>query len=189
MEAADYAASRGLTKGRVSQLKAEGLLATVPHPDGGRRYLVDAEKSDLLRTARGHSAAATSPVVNFDQARRAASIELDLKQADLDFRLARNEKQLGTLVSLTKVEAELTDAARRIQDRVRSAARNQSDRLAVETDPRVIAELLDRAIIEAFTSAANDLEDELDAEAAQIEAETLAAMTAEEADPDPPAQP
>lgn len=177
MTQTEFAARHSVGKPAVSAWKKKNLLVFVPDPDRPGKVLVDAELSDKLVRAtidptRGRprtgdqiaaDAAAEASAAPAPRAPALSGIEaarLEEMQERTRRRKIETEQLLGTLVSLAEFERQASELGRRCREGVHAAIRQVSERLAAETDPRVISTLLATEVDAVFDRLAADIEAE-----------------------------
>lgn len=180
MNKSEFAKRRGVRPSAVSNWIKRDLIVFADDPARPGKRLVDAEKSDILVSAsvdqtrgRPRSADVTqveasdaepaSPHAALPAARpiqmggtEAARLE-DMRERTLGRRI-ENEKAMRNLVALADVERQAADRGRMIRERVQNVVRAQAERLAAETDPRVIASLLSAEFDQLFERIADEIE-------------------------------
>lgn len=175
MSQTEFAARHKVGKSAVSNWKRRRLLVFAPDPDRPGKQLVDVELSDNLvrgsidptrgrpRAAEGQEGAApqTEGIKPPAQLSGIEAARLDEMLERTRRRKIETEQLLGSLVSLAEYERRAGDMARLIRERTMGLIRQQSERLAAETDPRTIVSVLG----EAFDALFNQLADEIEAEA------------------------
>lgn len=175
MTQADFAARHQVGKPAVSAWKKRGLLVFAPDPERPAKMLVDAEKSDLLvrgtiDPTRGRPRTGDQPTAGeaaAEPAPRAAPVLSGIEAARLEEmqertrrRKIETEQLLGTLVSLAEFERQAAELGRRCREGAQAVARQISERLAAETDPRVISTLLAEELDALFDRLASEIEAE-----------------------------
>lgn len=178
----DFAARHGVGASAVSGWAKKGLLVYAPDPITGRK-LIDAEKSDLLvrgtidqtrgRPRSGEAAKAeagaaveTQPApARVGQMSGPEAVRMEEARERIIGRRIDNEKAMGRLVAIADIERQAADRGRMIRERIHAVVRSQSERLASETDPRVIVSLLSSEFDGVFDRIADEIEAEARAEA------------------------
>lgn len=179
-----YAAHRGVKPSAVSNWAAKGLLVYGEDPARPGKKLVDVEKSDLLingtvdqtrgRPRSGEASAAEAPggeagdqpLVRAPVASGAEAVRLEEARERVIGRRIDNERALGKLVDRGEVERRAAERGRMIRERVTAVVRQQAERLASESDPRVIVALLTGEFDGLFARIADEIEAEARTEAA-----------------------
>ena len=161
LEPGKYAKVRGLTAGRVSQLKAKNLLVTTEHPSNPRSYLVDVAATEKRIVAASNPAKLKKPPAQkFSTVTltEAADIALERQKIERDTKALDLAERLSMLTDLQEVEARRAQEGRLVRERVTATLRQLAERLAVMTDPRAITTLLQAAMDTTFTGLADELE-------------------------------
>ncbi len=177
----DFATRHGVGASAVSGWAKKGLLVYAPDPARPGKVLIDAEKSDLLvrgtidqtrgRPRGGETAAAEAGADVAPAPGRVAelsgpeAVRMEEARERIIGRRIENEKAMGRLVALADIERQAADRGRMIRERIHAVVRSQSERLASETDPRVIVSLLSREFDGVFDRIADEIEAEARAEA------------------------
>ncbi|ADK99398.1 hypothetical protein [Brevundimonas subvibrioides] len=196
----EFAAHQGVGASAVSNWAKKGLLVFGADPARPGKELVDVEKSVLLirgtiDQTRGRPRSAEAAQVEQGEAAvpaaatvarvmalsgpEAARME-EMRERTLGRRI-ENEKNLGRLVQLPEVERRTADRGRLIRERTLSLLRQQSERVAAETDPRKIYALQAEEFEQLFTRLADEIEAEASAEA---QADAVLATIADNAEDD-----
>jgi hypothetical protein len=195
----NYAKLHGVSRQAVTNWKAANYLVFAADPNNPKRKLVDVARSNLLIEGmidpnRGRPTEASkrplekAPYRSIDDRlpflkvhqrseindenlknKRLKNIELTL---DLD-------ERAGALVLVSEFERRAGDLGRQARERIQSAFRLESERLAAMTDPRTVQVLCAELIDQTFESLADQIEAEARAET-EID-QALAAI--HEADP------
>lgn len=178
----EFAALKGVGASAVSNWARRGLLVMAPDPKRPGKELVDVEKSDLLirgtidqtrgrpRSADASAAEVTetqppASTVRPFQPTGAEAVRMEEARERIIGRRIENEKSLGNLVSLSDVERRTAERGRLIRERTMSLLRQQSERVAAETDPRKIYALQSEEFEQLFARLADEIEAEASAEA------------------------
>jgi hypothetical protein len=194
---AEFARLHNVGAPAVSNWKKRGLLVFVQDPANPRRQLIDVAKSNLLvggmvdpnkgrPTAASMRATASAVPPASAEPFLAAAQDSELQRERLRELRARtsrremeNDKLAGELVIVSEFERRASDLGRQARERIQSAFRLESERLAAETDPRTVQVLCAALIDQTFESLADQIEAEARAET-EID-QALAAIN--EADP------
>jgi hypothetical protein len=179
-----YAAHRGVKPSAVSNWAAKGLLVYGEDPARPGKRLVDVEKTDLLvngsvdqtrgrpRSSEASTAVALSedgpvaPAARPVQLSGPEAVRMEEARERVIGRRIDNERALQKLVDRGEVERRAAERGRMIRERVTAVVRNQAERLASETDPRVIVALLTGEFDGVFARIADEIEAEARTEAA-----------------------
>ncbi|MBJ7446839.1 MAG: hypothetical protein JHC81_04830 [Brevundimonas sp.] len=179
----DFAARHGVGASAVSGWAKRGLLVYAPDPARPGKVLIDAEKSDLLvrgtidqtrgrpRTAEAAPSsgdapvAAEAPTTRVQQMSGPEAVRMEEARERIIGRRLENEKNAGRLVAIDVIERQAAERGRMIRERVAAVVRSQQERLAAETDPRVIGSLLITEFDAVFERIADEIEAEARAEA------------------------
>jgi len=178
MTQAEFADRHGVGKPAVSGWKKKGLLVFAPDPERPAKMLVDAEKSDLLvrgsiDPTRGrprsseHGAetpAAEAPVRQLPPLSGIEAARLEEMQERTRRRKIETEQLLGSLVSAAEAERRAGELGRKCREGVMAAIRQQSERIAAESDPRQVVAILSEAVEQLFNRLADEIEAEARAE-------------------------
>lgn len=180
----EYAKHRGVKPSAVSNWNAKGLLVFAADPARPGKQLIDVEKTDLVlngtvdqtrgrprsgdmdatHQAGGEAPAPLTPRSVPMTAEAAARLE-EVQERTLGRRI-ENERNLGRLISLADAERRAADRGRMIRERVNSLVRAHSERIASESDPRVVVAILGAEFDALFNRIADEIEAEARAEAA-----------------------
>lgn len=192
----EFAALMGVGASAVSNWGKKGLLVFGEDPESPGRQLVDVEKSQLLirgtidqTRGRPTSASRTAAEQPDDTAGQSTtrtpvlSPAEQLRQEEARERILsrriENEKSVGGLVSLAEYERKAGEHGRKAREGTHGVVRQLAERLAAESDPRVIVSLLLEKLDKMFANLADDIEAEDRAE--QVADATLAAVEMAEA--------
>lgn len=200
---AEYAAHRGVGKSAVSNWKAKGLLVFGSDPARPGKQLVDVVKTDLvvggsIDPTRGRPRSAevaqvenpppagtveNSPRLTVGRSDPLAEARLDdFRERTLSRRI-ENGKALGLLVEIAEYERRSGEMGRKIRERTEGLIRKLAERLAAETDPRVIIGLLSEEFSRLFERVASEIETEASAEMAADAVLAQVEAAAEEVEP------
>jgi hypothetical protein len=140
----EYARHRGVSHGAVRKAIASGRI--VPELDGG----IDPEKADVMWDSR------TNPgQVELDGGEGGSGVGYHKARAYREAykaKLAKLEYEIktGKLLDKNEVDVCFFNRARELRDRIQQIPRRVAARLAAETDPRTVEEILDSEIREAL---------------------------------------
>lgn len=195
----EYAKHRGVKPSAVSNWNTKGLLVFAADPSRPGKQLIDVEKTDLVLNGTvdqtrgrprsgdmeaaaqfGADAPAPSAPRSVPMTAEAAARLEEVQERTLGRRI-ENERNLGRLISLADAERRAADRGRMIRERVNSLVRAHAERIAAESDPRVVVSILQTEFDALFNRVADEIEAEARAEAdvdatlatidAQVEAE------------------
>lgn len=191
MKKGEFATWMNVGASAVSNWGKKGLLVFADDPDNSGKQLVDAEKSKLLISGtidqtRGRPSNASRQAAEEGDAPlersggRAPPVSPSelLRQEEARERIVgrriENERAIGALVPRAEYERRAGDLGRLARERTHGAIRQLSERLAAETDPRLITSLLIDAVDKVYTNLADDIE--AAAQAELVADATLAAV-------------
>lgn len=167
---AEFATRHGVKAPAVSAWKKKGLLVFAPDPERGGKLFVDAEKSDLLvrgtiDQTRGRPTAASvaaaeagAPAAPPSSHVVRSSLKDDYEAERILSRRIENQQKLGNLVQLAEYERRAGDMGRLVRERTGGIIRQVAERLAAESDPRVVISVLSDAFDVLFTQMADEIE-------------------------------
>lgn len=169
MTPAKFAARRGVQKSAVSNWKKKGWLVYAEGPDGGKP-LIDVERSELklnanLDPSRGRpttgqmTAVSDLPVVAPAPPQNSGltDVRTDLIKAQTVGKTLENARRAGELVVFAEFERLAIENGRVTRERMIALARNLSERLAAEREPRQVSAILIEEIDKAFTELAEQI--------------------------------
>lgn len=166
---AEFGERHGVKPPAVSAWKRKGLLVFAADPARGGKLFVDAEKSDLLvrgtiDQTRGRPTAASVAAVETGQPSAPSpsvhrpSLKDDYEAERILSRRIENQQKLGNLVQLSEYERRAGDMGRLVRERTGGIIRQVAERLAAESDPRVVISVLSDAFDILFTQMADEIE-------------------------------
>jgi hypothetical protein len=191
MKKGEFATWMNVGASAVSNWGKKGLLVFADDPDNPGKQLVDAEKSKLLisgtiDSTRGRptNASRTSAEQGDQSSASAGGREPKLSASEqlrheearerILGRRIENERTVGGLVPRAEYERRAGDLGRLARERTHGVIRQLAERVAAETDPRLISTLLIDAVDKVYTNLADEIE--ADAQAELVADATLAAV-------------
>jgi hypothetical protein len=162
---AEYATLKGVSRGCVSQKKANGELVWKEHPTNPRSYLIDVAASDQLAVAISNPIK-LKPASKIGHAdlEEASKIRLDKARIDRDNAALDLAERLDQLTDLQIVEGRRMQEGRLVRERVTDTLRQHAEQLAAMTDGRAISAFIQTELDKIFTNIANELDDLIAAE-------------------------
>lgn len=155
MTQADYAKYRKVGRSAVSNWKRDGLLVFVEDPASGKPRIdvarTDARVNAAIDPHRGRPTSAQAgaaiapadvPAPGPQPADDLANVRTDLIRAQTVEKNLKNARTAGELVLLSDFEARASDYGRLIRERLHAIAREKSEQLAAERDPRAVVSIL-----------------------------------------------